>query len=228
MHGCPAGAECLTGICLNALAGHVWALKCFTHEHPNNLCSRALFYAWERNHYMHECPMSLCLRNQGSHAGAPSQFVHEHPTDSTSAWCWARTAPFGCWGCGGACARCWPRPVPSQLWNCWKHSEHPKHPWEEHSSSNIFKKQQQLLAVGLQTWSWKKALHVQGAHPRGLASIRFIGISTFFTCLLQKYQKHHFWNEQQMLSRSSDTCLAPCDSAALPQELKRRVMAGGL
>lgn len=98
----------------------------------------------------------------------------------------------------------------------------------QHSSSNIFKKEQQLLAVGLQTCSWKKALCVQGTHPRGLASIRFIGIFTFFICLLQKYQKHHFWNQEQTLSRSSDTCPTACDSAALPQELKHRVMTGGL
>lgn len=111
MHRCPTGAVCLTGMCLSAQAGHVWVLKCLMHERPINLCSRALFYAWEHNHYMHECPMSSCWRNQGSHAAAPSHLVHEHSTGSTPVWCWARTAPFGCRGCGGACAGCWPQPA---------------------------------------------------------------------------------------------------------------------
>lgn len=78
--------ERLIGICLKAPSGHAWVLRCFMHEHPNNLCLAAIFYAWVPNHYAHECSMNLSLRTQvpfrtpqAPCTGAPTWFPPEHP-----------------------------------------------------------------------------------------------------------------------------------------------------
>lgn len=199
--------------------GHALVLNCFMHERPNYLCLTDIFYAWAPNHYMHECSMNLCLRTQipcRSPQGTMHRSTHLVPTWAS---CWVFVAHFSSQGCRSASAQ-----------RALKLAEAPRmsqsiSPSEEPQCSNpyTFKKEQQLLEkttegqVTKETCSWKKALNVQGAQPTDL-----LPFCMSFTVVSEISQL------EPMLSRSSDTGPAACDSTARPQELKQQVMTTSL